>query len=111
MRFLYCKLQAKALLALHVYGRQYLHAGTAAVCEPALSLSRAHTVYLTLCPGEISFLWSDNFGDMFHLLRALNFSRSQKFPNVRQKPIFYVITYRQTFLLFSRESFFILAEK
>ena len=48
MRFLYCKLQAKALLALHVYGRQYLHAGTAAVCEPALSLSRAHTVYLTL---------------------------------------------------------------
>ena len=62
-------------------------------------------------PGEISFLWSDNFGDMFHLLRALNFSRSQKFPNVRQKPIFYVITYRQTFLLFSREKFFILAEK
>ena len=25
-----------------------LHTGTAAVCEPALSLSRAHTVYLTL---------------------------------------------------------------
>ena len=52
MRFFYCKLQAKAVLALHVYGRQYLHAGTAAVCEPALSLSRAHTVYLTLW-----FLW------------------------------------------------------
>ena len=26
-----------------------LHTGTAAVCEPALYLSRAHTVYLTLC--------------------------------------------------------------
>ena len=38
IRFLHCKLQAKAPLALHVYGRQYLHAGTAAVCEPALSL-------------------------------------------------------------------------
>ena len=25
IRFLYCKLQAEALLALHVYGRQYLH--------------------------------------------------------------------------------------
>ena len=62
-------------------------------------------------PGEISFLWSDNIGDMFHLLRALNFSRSQKFQKVRQKPIFYVVTYRQTFLLFSRENFFILAEK
>ena len=46
-------LQAKALLALHVYGRQYLHAGTAAVCEPALFLSRAHTVYLTLWDGQI----------------------------------------------------------
>ena len=28
----------KALLALHVYGRHCLHAGTAVVCEPALSL-------------------------------------------------------------------------
>ena len=35
---MYCKLQAKALLALHVYGLHCLHAGTAVVCEPALSL-------------------------------------------------------------------------
>ena len=59
MRFLYCKLQAKALLALHVYGRQYLHAGTAAVREPALSLSRAHAVYLTLWAEDRKFVIAD----------------------------------------------------
>ena len=69
MRFLYCKLQAKALLALHVYGRQYLHAGTAAVREPALSLSRAHTVYLTLWSISIScFLGNFEVSDKCWLL-------------------------------------------
>ena len=46
MRFLYCKLQAKALLALHVYGRQYSMQAqqyTQLTCVSQHSLFLGHT--------------------------------------------------------------------